>query len=420
MTTIGPVQGKPSPPLPLPTQIRENKQRTPPYKIVAAVALAVLLVIGALVFVQFRGGFTQNESLTLVAERAGLLVGSGSKVTLNGVEIGQVASISEIERDGKPAAKFILDVSPKYFPVIPVNVDSAIKSTTVFGGKYVALSSPKNPGAPITSADVIDARSVTTEINTVFQTLTSIAQSIDPVKLNLTLSGAAEALSGLGDKFGTSLVNGNKVLDNLNPRMDQLRHDVRQLAQVADVLADASPDLWNFLANVTTTARTLNQQQKDLDATLLAAIGFANTGADVLDRSRPHLVQTLAQLVPTSALLDTYSPELFCAIRNAAEVEPAVANVEGGNGYSIKIHTQLLGSPNPYVYPDNLPRVNARGGPGGAPGCWQKISRALWPAPALLIDTGASVAPYNHFEIGSPWANEYVWGRQMGEYTINP
>ena len=39
------------------------------------------------------------------------------------------------------------------------------------------------------------------------------------------------------------------------------------------------------------------------------------------------------------------------------------------------------GAPNPYVYPDNLPRVNAHGGPGGAPGCWQPITRELWPAP---------------------------------------
>lgn len=403
------------------TQIKPNPQRSPPYKTLAAVALVVLALIVVLAFVQFRGGFTPRESLTLVADRAGLLVGPGSKVTFNGVEIGRVASISEVERGGRPVAKFILDVSPKYLPLIPVNVIGAIKATTVFGGKYVALSSPKHPGAPITGADVIDVSSVSTEINTVFETLTSIAQSVDPVKLNLTLTGVADALSGLGDKFGTSLVNGNKVLDNLNPRMDQLHHDVAQLARVADVVADASPDLWNFLSNVTTTARTLNVQQKDLDATLLAATGFANTGADVLDRSRPQLVQTLAMLVPTSALLDTYSPELLCTIRNAAQVAPAVAAAEGsGNGYSIRVHTQIVGGTNPYVYPDNLPRVNARGGPGGAPGCWQQITRELWPAPALLLDTGAGIAPYNHFEIGTPWANEYVWGRQMGEYTINP
>ncbi len=399
-----------------------NLARKPGHKkTIGAVGLVAVVLVATLVFIQFEGGFTPKRTLALVADRAGLLVGTGSKVTYNGVEIGRVASIGETQFGGKPAAKFTLDVSPQYFPLIPVNVVAAIKATTLFGGKYVALASPKNPGASITSADVIDGRSVTTEINTVFETLTSIAQSVDPVKLNLTLNGVAEALSGLGDKFGTSLTNDNKVLDNLNPRMDQLHHDIQKLAQVADVVADVSPDLWNFLDKIATTAHTLNAQQKDLDAMLLAAIGFANTGAEVLDRSRPHLVQTLAELVPTTGLLDTYSPELFCTIRDFAEVEPKVAAVEGlGNGYSLRAHTMLIGGINPYVYPDNLPRVNARGGPGGAPGCWQKITRDLWPAPALAVDTGASLIPYNHFEIGTPWATEYVWGRQMGEYTINP
>ncbi|MGH3525096.1 MAG: MCE-family protein MCE1A, partial [Mycobacterium sp.] len=84
------------------------------------------------------------------------------------------------------------------------------------------------------------------------------------------------------------------------------------------------------------------------------------------------------------------------------------------------IGTLLGGVQNPYVYPDNLPRTNARGGPGGAPGCWQTITRDLWPAPMLVADTGMSQAPVNHFEIGSPYAQEYVWGRAVGENTINP
>nr|WP_237166508.1 MCE family protein [Mycolicibacterium hippocampi] len=387
----------------------------------AVAAWVVLTLVGVLVFVQFRGGFTPTQSLTLFSDRAGLLVGTGSRVTLNGIEIGKVKSIDEVERNGRPAAKFTLDVSPRYLAMIPVNVDAAIKATTLFGGKYVALASPSSPGAPIGANGVIDVQSVSTEINTVFQTLTSVARSVDPVKLNLTLSGVAEALSGLGQKFGESLVDANQVLDNLNPQMDQVQHNFKQFAALTDAVGDVSPELWNALKNLSTTARTLNEQQSDLDATLLAAVGFSNTGADVLDASSPHLTQTLAQLTPVSALLDTYSPGLHCAIRNAAEVAPTVAAAQGtGNGYSVRVHTQLVGGTNPYVYPDNLPRVNARGGPGGAPGCWQQITRELWPAPALITDTGASVAPYNHFEIGSPWANEYIWGRQVGQNTVNP
>ena len=66
------------------------------------------------------------------------------------------------------------------------------------------------------------------------------------------------------------------------------------------------------------------------------------------------------------------------------------------------------------------PRVNARGGPEGRPGCWQKVTRELWPNPYLVMDTGFSIAPYNHAEIPQPVLVEYVWGRQVGEPTINP
>ena len=41
-------------------------------------------------------------------------------------------------------------------------------------------------------------------------------------------------------------------------------------------------------------------------------------------------------------------------------------------------------------------------------------------APYLGMDTGASIAPYNHIDIGRPMLIEYVWGRQIGENTINP
>jgi phospholipid/cholesterol/gamma-HCH transport system substrate-binding protein len=95
----------------------------------------------------------------------------------------------------------------------------------------------------------------------------------------------------------------------------------------------------------------------------------------------------------------------------------------GDNGFSLQTGGTIsgfFGVGNPYVYPDNLPRINAHGGPEGKPGCWQEITRDLWPAPYLVMDTGISIAPYNHFELGSPIFVDYVWGRQIGEPTINP
>ncbi|WIM86928.1 MCE family protein [Candidatus Mycobacterium wuenschmannii] len=382
------------------------------------VACAVLL---ALIYGQFRGDFTPKTTLTMLAARAGLVMDQGSKVTYNGVSIGRVAGISEVEHRGKPAARFTLDVDPEFVDLIPSNVVAKIQATTVFGNKYVSFTSPKDPSPqPITSSTVIDATSVTTEFNTVFETIVGLVDNVDPVKVNMTLSAAAQALSGLGDKFGQSIVNGNKILDHVNPRMPLIHHDIRQLAALADTYAKAAPDLFDAIDNAVTTARTLNHHQAELDAALLAAVGFANNANDVFTRSQPYLERLAADLKPTAKLLDTYSPQAFCTIRNFADVAPKVAQLESGNHYAAQLGVSITGSENPYVYPDNLPRVNGRGGPFGKPGCWQPITRDLWPAPYLVMDSGNSIAPYNHFELGQPLANEYVWGRQYGEYTINP
>lgn len=402
-----------------------NKPRVPPYKWSAVIFLAILALIVGLVYLQFRGSFTPKTQLTMLAARAGLVMDPGAPVTYNGVQIGKVADISETQQaDGQPGAKFLLEVHPKYVKLIPENVRADIMATTVFGNKYVSLTAPKDekPSArPITSDHVIDAVSVTTEINTVFETIMDISEQIDPVKLNLTLSAAAEALAGLGDKFGASLVNANDILDDLNPRMPQFRHDMQALAATADVYADASPDLWDALDNALTTVGTLREYESDVDEALLSAVGFGNTGEDIFNRGGPYLVRGLEDLVVTAKLLDTYSPEFFCTLRNFHDVAPKVNATFGGyNGYSLRTSTTIIGAPNPYIYPDNLPRLNARGGPGGAPGCWQPITKDLWPAPTLVVDSGASIAPYNHFELGQPMFTEYVWGRQYGENTINP
>ena len=445
-----------------------NKAPLQPYRVAGVVVFLIAALVLWLVYLQYKGDlFKDTTELKMVSDRAGLVMDPGSKVTFNGVQIGRVASIDQkTGADGKPYASFLMDIKSKYLDpklqLIPTNVDARIVATTVFGEKYVSFTSPKNPSPQtITTKNaphtVIDIRpkpgkpdSVTTEINTLFQTITSIAQQVDPVKVNLTLSAAAQALSGLGDKFGQSIINGSASLDEINPRMPTIRHDIQQLATLGDTYADASPDLFDFLNNAVTTARTIHQNEKELDQALLAAAGFGHTGADIFNRGGPYLARGAADLVPSAQLLDTYSPELYCAIRNLHDGEPKVAAFAGGfNGYSLRSETEIFsglglalslpglgltlatqgllglaglvgGAPNPYVYPENLPRINAHGGPGGAPGCWQTITRDLWPAPTLVMDTGNSLAPYNHVDTGSPYAAEYVWGRQMGDQTINP
>jgi phospholipid/cholesterol/gamma-HCH transport system substrate-binding protein len=268
---------------------------------------------------------------------------------------------------------------------------------------------------------VIRASSVTTEFNTLFETVTAIAEQVDPIKLNATLTATAEALTGLGDRFGASLEHANVILDDVNVRMPRLTEDIVATADLTEIYADAAPGLVDGLDAALTTAASLNERRKEIDAALMASIGFGTTAAETFEEAAPFLVRGAADLVPSAKLLDDYRGMLFCTIRNYHDVAPRIQRSLGGdNGYSLSAYGTVMGAGNPFIYPDNLPRVNARGGPEGRPGCWQKVTRDLWPHPYLVMDTGYSIAPYNHMEIGQPVAIDYVWGRQIGQLTINP
>jgi len=151
----------------------------PPLKTVGTVFLVLIAALLTLVFLQFRGDLSPTTTLTMLSARAGLVMDSGSKVTLNGVVIGRVGKVYSTIRDGKSMAQVTLLVDSHYVPAIPVNVRADIKASTVSGNKYVALSTPNDPSpARITSADVIDASTVTTEFNSLFETVTSIAEKV--------------------------------------------------------------------------------------------------------------------------------------------------------------------------------------------------------------------------------------------------
>ena len=95
--------------------------------------------------------------------------------------------------------------------------------------------------------------------------------------MNEALAATAQALDGLGERFGQSITDANENLDDLNQRMPQIRDDTQKLADLAGVYADASPDLWAALQNAVVTAR---------DAQRTAA--QPGRGADGFDRYQQH------------------------------------------------------------------------------------------------------------------------------------
>ena len=81
--------------------------------------IAVIVAVVAFSVMMFRGGFGQTVPVTVVSERAGLVMNPEAKVKMRGVQVGQVESI-ETRPDGK--AVLHLAMNPDELKDIPANV----------------------------------------------------------------------------------------------------------------------------------------------------------------------------------------------------------------------------------------------------------------------------------------------------------
>jgi phospholipid/cholesterol/gamma-HCH transport system substrate-binding protein len=237
---------------------------------------------------------------------------------------------------------------------------------------------------------VVHSRNVTVEVNTVFQNLESVVQSIDPAKLNAVLSAVAESLRGKGDVIGDAITGGNDVLLAVNPRMDTVRRDWQLFGATTEAYSRAAQDILSILDSFSTTSTTISSHAKALDQLLLSAVGFANSGVNTIGANQPNLIRAINTVAPTTELLDKYSPTYACLFLGAQWfLENGGRDALGGNGKSVIMDAALLAGDDPYRYPDNLPIVNAKGGPGGKPSCGSlpDISKN-YPVKYLVTDTG--------------------------------
>ncbi|WP_354526265.1 MCE family protein [Mycolicibacterium sp. 624] len=348
----------------------------------------VLALIGGTTVASFTGAFSGGVTVTLRADRAGLVLAPGSRVKMRGIDVGKVDTIKPTV--GQATLRLSLDRNTVRF--IPANVQARIRATTVFGAKYVDLIVPTDASSQrISDGVVVRAVNVSTEVNTVFDSLMQVLRRVQPEKLNAVLTTLADGLRGRGEEIGQATSDAADVLAALNPRMDVLRGDFTSLAEAADVYATAAPDLLATLSSVSTTSATISGQAADLTAALLATIGLAHSGQDLLEPNRDSIVRAINDLRPTTALFEKYHPEYTCTLQGAEYlIRGGAYDTAGGtDGRSTIVDVGLGFAQDPYRYPQNLPKINAKGGPDGKPGCGSLPRPDLnFPVRALVTDTG--------------------------------
>jgi phospholipid/cholesterol/gamma-HCH transport system substrate-binding protein len=376
-------------------------------------AVAMFAVIIAFIYVtmgMFAKTFTSYVPVTLISPRAGLVMEAGGKVKMRGVQVGEVDAIT----GGSSPVSLKLNIFPDQVKFIPANVGARIRATTIFGAKYVELVYPEDPSPQrLASGAVLTSENVSTEVNTVFENLVGLLDQIDPAKLNAILSALAEGVRGQGERIGEATTGLNQVLLELNPRYPTIRADFQSLKGFADTYSAAAQNILTVLDAASTTSTTITRQSKQLDALLLDVTGLSNSGVNLLGPNKDNLIGAINDLAPTTALLSKYNPEYTCLLVGAKTLlDQGYYDITGGhNGRSLIVDAALLFGKDQYHYPDDLPVIAARGGPGGKPGCGSLPDVAKnFPVRELVTNTGwgTGVDVRPNIGIGHPFYGDYL------------
>jgi phospholipid/cholesterol/gamma-HCH transport system substrate-binding protein len=303
---------------------------------------------------------------------------------------------------------------------IPANAAVHIASNTIFGAKSVEFIPPKSPlPTSLRPGAHLAASAVSLEVNTLFQSLTDLLHKIDPVELNGTLSALAEGLRGHGNDLGALLSGLNTLTQQTNPLLPTLQQDFRKTATVSNIYADAAPDLVTVFNNTPTIARTVVDQQSNLNRSLLAAIGLSNNAYDTLAPAEQNLIDALKRMRAPLKVAGDYSPELGCMFagiqRGIQEFAPVLGVKKAGLFTSSSF---ILGAPS-YTYPESLPIVNASGGPNcrGLPDIPTKQSGGSWYRAPFLVTDNANIPyePFTEMQVDAPSTLQWLFHGAFAE-----
>lgn len=309
---------------------------------------------------QFLGWWTETAPVTVVAPRAGLVMNPDAKVTLRGVEVGRVGSITT----NGDSAVLHLNMATDQLAEIPANVTADIKSNTIFGAKAVTLAVPASgPSGSLRPGAVIGADRVVVELNTVYRQLVSVLADVQPDKLNVVIGAVDTALSGNGASIGGALDTLSSVLGKTNPHLPELDELIRQTATTTNVYGDVMNDLMRTVDNATYTGNTLRNNSSELDSLLMNVTGMSNTINGIVAPKKSTLIAALADYDPVSQLFGYQAPGIACFLTSTASAADLAKPLFGGKNGMLLLDASLTTGRQRYRYPQNLPVVGAQGPP---------------------------------------------------------
>ncbi|NYI87826.1 virulence factor Mce-like protein [Amycolatopsis endophytica] len=327
--------------------------------------MIVVLAAGVtLSIAMYNKAFTKTVDVKLQAGEVGNQLLVQSDVKVRGLIVGSVKSI-EADAEG---ATLTLALDPESAKMIPANVSARFLPKTLFGERYVSLEIPRQPAdATLTAGDVIpeDRTQNAIQLSEALDNLLPVLQAVQPEKLSSTLTAISTALQGRGETLGQTLSELGTYFGDLNPHLPQLQENLRELAKFSGNLDEAAPDLVQTLDNLSTTTKTVFDEQQNLQALYGNVTAASQTLESFVRANASNLISFAANSRPTAELLAKYAPEYPCLFGSMAELVPFVDEALGKGTDQPGLHAtiEIVTSRGPYEPGRDEPRFDDKRGP---------------------------------------------------------
>ncbi|GAB1515537.1 MCE family protein [Actinophytocola sp. KF-1] len=326
-----------------------------------------IVVIAALVslsIAMYNKAFTPVVKVSLTTDKLGNQLQVLGDVKVRGLIVGEIRKITPTG-DG---AVLELALDPEKADLIPRNVSARFIPKTLFGDRYVALQIPENPDrASLRDGDRIeqDKSAPAVELSQALDHLLPVLQAVQPQKLSTTLTAISTALDGRGEQVGQTLVELGQLVEEINPHVPQLTHDLRALVEVSDTYTEAIPDFVAALDDLTVTSRTVYEQRANL-STLFNDLTMSSRDLESFLRANSdNLIKLSDSSRDTLELLAKYSPAYPCFLKQMASLVDAAKPVFGAGTNAPGLHAtiEVVVNKGKYEPGKDTPEFNEHRGP---------------------------------------------------------
>jgi virulence factor Mce-like protein len=302
--------------------------------------IVVIAGLVSLSIAMYNKAFTPVVNVQLTTDKLGNQLQVLGDVKVRGLIVGSIKDITPTEE----GATLDLALDPDKVDLIPANVTARFIPKTLFGDRYVALQIPDDPAQQhLGDGDRIeqDRSAPAVELSQALDHLMPVLQAVQPQKLSTTLTAISTALDGRGKQLGDTLVQLGQLVEEINPHVPQLTHDLQALVEVSDTYSQAIPDFVSALDDLTVTSRTVYEQRVNL-STLFADLTTASRDLESFLRANSDNMIRLADSArPTLEMLAKYSPSYPCFLKQMGSLVDASKTVFGGGTNQPGLHATL-------------------------------------------------------------------------------